>query len=76
MRVTLDKHPLGQGEQLYHVTVYTDDLSGEHGTMHLVAADNLAKALYVAWVQEFDDTEFFDIKRCDGYLIGRIERHL
>lgn len=76
MRVTVDRIPLGTGSQLFHCTVYGNDLSGEHGTMHLVAADSLARALYTAWLQAYDDTEPFDLERCDGYLIGHIERHL
>lgn len=76
MRITLDKIPLGNfGDLIFHVTVYTDDLSGEHGIMHMVRAENLAKALYLAWSNELED-EPFDIERCDGYLIGHIEHHL
>lgn len=75
MRITLDRVPLGQGELLFHCTVYSPDLSGEHGIMLLVAADNLAQALYLAWANELED-EPFDIECVDGYLIGRIERSL
>jgi hypothetical protein len=75
MRVTLDHHPLGQGDKLFHCTVYSADLSGEHGIMHMVCADSMAKALYLAWCNEYED-EPFDIELCDGYLIGHIERSL
>lgn len=79
MRVTIDRIPIGTGSQLFHCTVYAavdwPDQS-DHGTMHLVAADSLARALYTAWLQAYDDTEPFDLERCDGYLIGHIERHL
>lgn len=75
MRITLGVKPLGQGDKLFHTTVYSDDLSGEHGIMLAVLADNLAQALYTAWSNEYED-EPFDIERCDGYLIGDVERHL
>ncbi len=77
MRITLDKLPLGTtGDLLFHVTTYCDDLSGEHGTMHLVRAESMAKALYLAWCNEFDDERPFDIEMCDGYLIGHLEHSL
>jgi hypothetical protein len=76
MRVTLDKLPIGTGSLLFHITTYDRLDSGLPGTMRMVAADNMAQALYLAWVEHFDDTEPLDLERCDGYLIGHIERSL
>lgn len=75
MRVTVGVKTIGSGNNLYHVTVYGEDLSGEHGTMLAVLADNLAQALYLAWANEHED-EPFDIEAVDGYLIGTVEHHL
>lgn len=75
MRITLGVKTIGVGNNLYHVTVYSGDLSGEHGTMMAVLADSLAQALYVGWSNEREDDPF-DIECVDGYLIGAVERHL
>lgn len=75
MRVTLERRPLGTGDKLFHVTVYGPEDAGEHGTMLMVCADSMAKALYLAWCNEYED-EPLNLERCDGYLIGHIERHL
>lgn len=76
MKVTIEGTPIGTGSMLFHITTYDRLDSGNPGTMRLVAADSMAKALYMAWVDHFDDTEPLDLERADGYLIGHIERHL
>lgn len=75
MKVRVESKPIGQGSMLFHIAVYGPDDSGEHGHMYLVAANNIATALYTAWAQHHDDMPL-DLDRCDGYLIGTIEESL
>lgn len=69
MKIKLEAAHIGDGSHLFHVTV---DRSGDvHGTMCLVAANNMATALYKAWSHYHDDVAL-DLDKCDGYMIGKL----
>lgn len=72
MKVRLETSVIGQGDKLFHVSVQSR-YNDAPESMYLVAANNMATALYTAWTQYYDDEEPLDLDKCDGYLIGTIE---
>lgn len=73
MKVLLETNYIGAGPCLFHVTVDNQFDDGP-GTMHMVAAHSMATALYTAWTHTFDDRLPLDLTKCDGYLIGKLEK--
>lgn len=73
MKVVLETTYIGAGPLLFHVTVNNQYADGP-GAMWLVAAHSMATALYTAWTQTFDEETPLDLTRCDGYLIGKLEK--